>query len=410
MRDGNHPARFADRVRQSLRTLRALDARWRMHQLALSGAWAVRLLRWRQAVARGRALVRLASRRRARQLLRMAHFALPLAPRGMRAFQRARGVVRPRRDAGARARIIVNPLSGALLVPGALTELQETADWLEAQGLATEVYVTEYPGHATRLAREAAQAHRDIVIAAGGDGTVNDVVQGLAGCATALGVLPLGTVNVWAREVGIPLTMSGAAQVILDGVRRRVDLGRAGARYFLLMAGIGFDAEVARRVEQRQARRVGLKMMDYITTASYLTITQQPARIWMRQEGRRRSLHALMVIIGNTRLHGGAMTFATRAVADDGWLDIVVLGGGGVAYRVGVMLRALLHRPTLGPHVRYARARTVRLESDPPLPVQVDGEVVGKLPMTFSVVPLALTVIVPRKAPSALFVRDPVTP
>ncbi len=114
-----------------------------------------------------------------------------------------------------------------------------------------------------------------------------------------------------------------------------------------------------------------------------------------------------MVIIGNTRLYGGAMTFTRRAVADDGALDVVVIGSGGILHRIGVIGRALLRLRAAGPRVRYDRTQFLRLESKRPTPVQVDGEVIGYLPMTFSVAPQALTVIVPRDAPAGLFSRAP---
>jgi YegS/Rv2252/BmrU family lipid kinase len=340
-------------------------------------------------------------------VMRVAFFVLPLAPIRKRTMQRMRLTgVRLSRNVAPRARVIANPFSGTTIVPGVLEELRETVQWLTEHGLPTELCLTERPGHATELAREAVRAGMDMVIAGGGDGTINDVIQALAGHTTALGVLPLGSANVWAHEMGIPRTPIGAAEVLLRGARRRVDLGKAGNRYFLLMAGIGFDAEVARRVDAGTMKRLGLKMLDYAAVAGFLTLTQRPARITIRQEGKRRQMHSLMVIIGNTRLYGSALTFTGRAVADDGLLDVVVMGGGGLLYRAGVLLRAILRRRSLGPRVKYSRCRSIRLESDVPLPVQVDGEVIGLLPLTFSVAPLALTVIVSPSAPPDLFSRD----
>ena len=374
------------------------------------------LARTGSAAWRGRSRVRTARRAmlvaetavwRMRDAFRLAYYVLPLTPaRQQRPAEEPQSVA-------ARARIIANPASGT--IQGALgihaglgiQELEETAAWLTEHGLPTELRLTEYAGHAAELAREAVRAGMDMVIAAGGDGTVNSVVQGIAGHETALGVLPLGTVNVWAREMGIPLALPLAAEVLIKGVRRRVDVGRAGDRFFLMMAGIGFDAEVARRVEQSRLKRVGLKLLDYLATVGILSVTHQSARIWIRADDKRRSLKSLMIIIGNTRLYGGALTFAKKAVADDGRLDLVVIGGGGIAYRVGVLLRALFRRASMGPRARYAHMRTVRLESNKPVPVQVDGEVIGTLPMTFSVVPNALTVVVPEDAPAELFSRPP---
>lgn len=307
----------------------------------------------------------------------------------------------------AQARIIANPASGGAQSDAALRELGETARWLTERGMPTELRLTRRPGHATELAREAAVAGYDMVIAAGGDGTVNDVIQSLAGYHTALGVLPMGTVNVWAREMGISLNASEAREILLNGIRRRVDLGRAGQRYFLMMAGVGFDAEVARRVERGRLKRFGLKLLEYLATVSFLSVTRQSDTIRITMGARKRSQQALMVIIGNTRLYGGAMTFTRKAIADDGALDLVVVGSGGLFHRIGVLGRALLRRPAVGPRVRYERTQYVRLDAKRPVSVQVDGEVIGYLPMSFSVSPLALTVVVPRATPKGLFSRAP---
>ena len=302
----------------------------------------------------------------------------------------------------ARARIIVNPASGSA-TEATLRELRETARWLTEHGLPSELRLTRGPGHATELAHEATAAGLEMVVAAGGDGTVNDVIQALAGHTTALGVLPVGTVNVWAREMGIGLTAAEARETLLRGVLRRVDLGRAGKRYFLMMAGIGFDAEVARRVERGPLKRIGLKLLDYIAAVVALSVTAKPADLRIQIGERQRRERALMVIIGNTRLYGGAMTFTQKAVADDGALDVVVIGSGGLAHRIGVLGRAFLRRPSAGPRVRYLRAQAIRVESRRAEPVQVDGEVIGRLPMTFTIAPQALRVILPASAPSELF-------
>lgn len=308
----------------------------------------------------------------------------------------------------AEARIIVNPLSGSLHGAAGLRELEETVAWLGAHGLPTELCQTDGPGGARVLAEEAVRAGLRMVIAAGGDGTINEIVQALAGHTTALGVLPVGTVNVWAREVGIPLAIAEARRVLVEGVRRRIDLGRAGTRYFLLMAGIGVDAEVTRRVEHHLLKRLGLKVLDYIATGGYVSVTQRPARVWVHAgSAPKRTRHAVQILIGNTRLFGGAFSFTRKAIADDGWLDVVFVGGHRLRHRAQVLLRAVLRRPSLGPHAHYEQVRTIRLESATPLPVQVDGEVVGYLPMTFAVFPRALTVIVPAEAPTDLFLHPP---
>jgi YegS/Rv2252/BmrU family lipid kinase len=364
-------------------------------------------LRWRPRLLADRAIVNGRTIwRRARSLFRVVYYLVPAPLLRSRMHPRAATVP----GVAPRARIIVNPHSGSMHGDLSLDSLEETARWMTERGLPTEICHTARPGHARDLAAEAVRSGMEMVIAAGGDGTVNEIVQALAGQHTALGVLPIGTVNVWAREMGIPLRMAQARELLVSGVRRRVDLGRAGGHYFLLMAGIGFDAEVARRVDRGVLARWGLKLLDYAATASYLSVTHPSVRVWMRLDGKRRSTNALMVLIGNTRLYGGAFRFAKKAVADDGLLDVVVVGGGAWFARLGVLARALARRGSLGPRVRYERCRTIRLESSVPLPVQVDGEVIGSLPMTFTVAPRALSVIVSPRAPADLFALEPMEP
>jgi diacylglycerol kinase (ATP) len=388
---------------QTWHEMRTTWERPRARRVARTGALALRALSWRERIRSSVAASR-ASLARMRTTFRLAYFVVPaVAP--VRSIRRGAAPALP--PVAPRVRIIVNPTSGSVRGVWGPRDLEEVAAWLSERGLPAEVCRTEYAGHATRLAQEAVRAGMEMVVAAGGDGTVNDVIQALAGRTTALGVLPLGTVNVWAREMGIPLGLAQAREVLLSGVRRRVDLGRAGSRYFLLMAGIGFDAEVARRVETSWLKRAGLKLLDYAATVGLLGMTHQPARVWLRYDGKRRGTSALMILIGNTRLYAGALTFAKRAVADDGLLDVVIVGGGGLIARMGVLARALLRRASLGPRVRYAQCRVIRIESNQPLPVQVDGEVIGTLPMTFSVAPGGLRVVVPADAPDALFRHDP---
>ena len=117
--------------------------------------------------------------------------------------------------------------------------------------------------------------------------------------------------------MGIGLNAVDAREILLYGARRRVDLGRAGQRYFLMMAGIGFDAEVARRVEQGRLKRFGLKLLEYLGAVLLLSVTHRPSSIRITMGQHKRHQQALMVIIGNTRLYGGALTFTRRAVADD---------------------------------------------------------------------------------------------
>src|SRR5437870_4667621 len=155
-----------------------------------------------------------------------------------------------------RALIVFNPIAGQ--AENFQQDIRAARDVWRAHGWTVDLRPTTGRGDGTRIAREAAAAGYDVVVAAGGDGTVNEVINGLVGTQTALAALPIGTVNVWVREIGMPLQPRAAAEALLNAQVRAIDLGRAGDRHFLLMAGVGFDAAVTAEVRADEKRRLGV--------------------------------------------------------------------------------------------------------------------------------------------------------
>src|SRR5947209_17593376 len=154
--------------------------------------------------------------------------------------------------------IIANPTSGNGGFPLQNRHFDETLAFLRNQGWKAELWYTQSAGNGEQLARKAVKQQVNLVIAAGGDGTINEIIQGLAGSETALGVLPSGTVNVWAREMGIPLDGTRARDILVHGQTRRVDLGCVNGRYFLMMVGIGLDGTITEAVEKKHLKRLGI--------------------------------------------------------------------------------------------------------------------------------------------------------
>jgi len=297
-----------------------------------------------------------------------------------------------------RTRIIANPHAGGGRHRQAL---RHVVDMLRDEGWEVDLCFTDAPGAARRLAHEATQAGMDIVVAAGGDGTINETIQALAQTQTALGILPMGTVNVWAREVGIPFNLREAARVLLNGQRRRIDLGVANERYFLLMAGVGLDAEVTRTVERHRLKRWGLLAYGFVTFR--LSMRYRGTRVCLFMNSRRLRTRALLIIIGNTQLYAGAFHFTGQARCDDGLLDVCIIRRQGFFSRLHIILNAFRGRPRLGPRVTTERCTSLHLEASPSLPIQVDGEPVGTTPLDCHVAPAALAVIVPAIVPEHLF-------
>ena len=298
------------------------------------------------------------------------------------------------------ATLIHNPAAGSR---SRAADLATVRALLRTHGWALRMEATTGPATATALARDAVERGDDVVIVAGGDGTINEVIQALAGTTVALGVLPLGTVNVWAREIGLPVPFHpvAAAETLADGACRSIDLGHAGERFFLLMAGTGFDGAVTGLVEPRLKRAMG--RWAYVVTAARLALRYGGAAATLEMEGGTMRCQLLLAVVGNTRLYAGRFPLTASALADDGLLDVVVFPGRRLWQVVPRLLAMLVRRAPVGPRALYYRTPRLRITADEPLPVQADGDYIGTTPMDFSVARSALRVIVPRGARTPLF-------
>ena len=286
--------------------------------------------------------------------------------------------------------IIVNPIAGGGRGPGEAMEVQQR---LDTGGRRVELVLTDAAGHAQRAAREAAEAGIETVLVCGGDGTINEAVQGLAHSDTALAVMPLGTANVLARDLKLSKGPKTAAALILGGRRRRMDLGRAAGRYFICMASAGFDAYVT---EQMALWRKGaISYFSYVgpTWRALCRYPFEPMRVTV--DGKPLEKPAYHLIVGNGRSYGGPFTMTPRAEDDDGLLDAVAFEGPG-----HVMLALYMLATTVRMHhrlgsVRYLRGKRFEVESARPVPMQLDGDFRANTPGVFEIVPGSVTVLVP---------------
>ncbi len=267
-------------------------------------------------------------------------------------------------------------------------------------GWETSLETTAAPSHATELARVAAERGLDAVVACGGDGTVHEVANGLAGSPTALAVVPGGTANVWAKEARLPRRPDAAVRLLAEGETRTIDLGRAGDRYFLLMAGVGFDAAIVRRVSGALKRRLGAASYLLHGLRLGLTYRASPAELLVDEESQPGKVYWLL--LGNTRNYAGLLNITDRALADDGKLDLCLLRTGGLPKLAWLVGWVLLHRHHRRAGVLYRRVASLEVRT-PGLPVQVDGEYLTETPLRFEVAPGALRVVVPRGLHSPLF-------
>ena len=255
---------------------------------------------------------------------------------------------------------------------------------------------TSSPGDARGLAASAVSQGYGTIVAAGGDGTINEVVNGIgsAGAAVQFGILPVGTMNVFATELGIPQNNLGKAwQVIEAGCSRLVDLPQANHEYFVQLAGVGLDAEVVRQTTPDSKKVLG--PMSYLLTLAQVAARQPPKIRIEPVDGATRE--GSFVLVGNGRFYGGPFVVFKDARLDDGLLDVLVFQNQShwdlIRYFQAI---AFGNHPAL-PDVEYFQSRGLRLTSREPVPVEIDGELSGTLPYEFGFSNGKLKVLVPSK-------------
>ena len=259
-----------------------------------------------------------------------------------------------------------------------------------------KLVATEGPGDATRIAADAGRKGVTDVIVAGGDGTINEALQGLVGTSIRLGILPRGTANVLACELGLPLDCRPAACVISRAKTRRVHVGcaldeQSGAkRYFLLMAGVGLDASVVRRVHPGLKKRFGQGAF-WFSGLSHLA-DWKPKPFEIEIDGQH--FTATFATIGKSASYGGDLTVTPRAQLDQPDFEICVIDSTSrlrYLYLLSHAVRSGVPPGQIGVH--FLRATRARATGD--AAVQVDGELIGNLPMTFEIAAESIDVIVP---------------
>jgi len=295
--------------------------------------------------------------------------------------------------------ILFNPFAGQAY--NLKLSLENAADIWRRHNWQVELRPTKAPGDATIQASIAATQGYDVVVAAGGDGTVNEVMNGLIGTKTALAVLPIGTVNIWARELGLSMDLRRAATAFLDAKLQQIDVGKAGERHFLLMAGIGFDAAVTAIINPQEKKLFGV--LAYVKQAILLAWRFQGISTHIRIDGKRVRGRILMLVIGNSQLYGGVVKLTANAVVNDGLLDVCVIKGSSMLVAPLRLLSIFSRRYNRDPKVVYYRAKRVQIRGKKSLQVQVDGDYLGYTPMNFKVVPASLWVLVPSSADKSLW-------
>ena len=248
----------------------------------------------------------------------------------------------------------------------------------------------------------AIREHRDqidLVVLAGGDGTMNAAADALLECGLPLGILPTGTGNDLARTLGVPTTLVEAAEVIATGRRHAIDLGRVNGKHFFNVASIGLAAELPRHHTVERKRRWWI--FAYVLSVRDAWRATRPFRATLSCDGERRRLRAIQISVGNGRHYGGGMTVSADAAIDDGWLDVYCLRPQSF-WQLLVLFPALrFGRLRRQEAVLVMRGRALEVRTRRPMPINTDGELTARTPARFDVIPKAVSVFVPATSEPA---------
>lgn len=294
-----------------------------------------------------------------------------------------------------RALVITNP-AAARTKPNTVREVR---DVLRRGGWQVEVVATGGSGDARRLATEGVVAHLDMVAVFGGDGTTMQAASSLVGTDVALGLIPGGTGNLLAGNLRIPFAPARAAEILVRGHSRRMDLGRLDTsgehHYFAVACGVGFDAQIMAETPAALKQRWG--MGAYVATSLRLIREVRSVQYHLRVDGVEYEANAAMLLVANcAEIMPPLLRFGDGVRPDDGLLDVIVLRADGAAEGFQAVWHFLRGAEGPGSLVGHLRGREIHVECESPVRVEMDGDLGGRTPFTAAVVPGAIRVMVPE--------------
>ncbi len=303
-----------------------------------------------------------------------------------------------------RAVLIMNIASGTSTMAtteGTSEEHQEAIlAALRTHGIEAEVRQTTPEDHGAGLAAQAAAEQADVVIAAGGDGTIHEVAHGLVGTHSALGIIALGTMNNLAHSLHIPATIEEACAVIATGETHAIDVGKLNDQFFLEVAGVGLEAAFFPAAEEMKGPGLLVTLRGIFNGLRTLLAFQQAKLRISFDERQRRPYTAIQVTICNSRYYGPHFELVPEALMDDGLLDVVIFKQFSKLEYIRHAIAISRGKRTYQPKVIHRRVTSVRINADHPLEIQADGLPHGQTPVTITITPGALRVRVPAPVAS----------
>jgi YegS/Rv2252/BmrU family lipid kinase len=310
------------------------------------------------------------------------------------------------------ADMIYNPGAGRF-PSGILAE--RAANVLRANGWRIRLIKTENSKHVTQLARTAALEGKEALFVVGGDGTVNMAVRGLAGSTTALGVLPGGTGNVLAQELGLPgirwtrlMALEESARILAEASVRDVDVGMCGNTPFLMWAGVGLDAFAIHHIEPRPRGEKFFANMTYVASTIWHASYWRGNNLHVSADHLHINGHYLLAVMSNIHLYaGGLAKISPAALMDDGMFDLWLFEGDNIGDTIQLAWNLFGGRHVDSDNVRHLSFQHLKLESDTPLYVQVDAEPIPREDhsVEINVISKGIRLMIPKETPRELFTQ-----
>ncbi|MFS0862769.1 diacylglycerol kinase [Fredinandcohnia sp. 179-A 10B2 NHS] len=279
-----------------------------------------------------------------------------------------------------RARIIYNPTSGRELFK---RHLPDVLMRLEEAGYETSCHATTGAGDATNAARIAVERKYDLVVAAGGDGTINEVVNGLAEqeYRPTLGIIPVGTTNDFARAIGVPRNIEGACDVLVNGLSVPIDIGRVNDKYFINIAGAGRLTELTYEVPSKLKTMLG--QLAYYLKGMEMLPSIKPTEVSIEYDGKLFEGEVMLFLVSLTNSVGGFEKLAPDSSLNDGLFDLLILKKANLADFIKVATLAIRGEHINDPHVLYTKANRIKVNPTEKMQLNLDGEYGGLLPGEF---------------------------
>ena len=261
----------------------------------------------------------------------------------------------------------------------------------ESKGIAFNYAYTDYGGHAKELAQNAVNNDVDTVIAMGGDGTINEVVNGIVGSGVRLGVIPYGTANVFGISFDLPTQLEAACDKIVAGETSTIDIGSINGHYFVCMAGVGFDAYIIKKADKSLKKLIGGISYVFLAMVEYFRYRFHP--IVFQVDDDPTPKRAYFLIICNTKYYGGKYVVSDKTDPSDGMLDICLIKDKGLLTAISCIFQLALGKLKGGKMVEKLQCKTIRIRAFGKHRVHCDAEFVGYVPVTVNIHPQAIKII-----------------